>query len=36
VVTYGEKYGELPIPTKLGNEFLGWYTDPITGTQITS
>jgi uncharacterized repeat protein (TIGR02543 family) len=36
VVTYWETYGELPIPTKLGNEFLGWYTDPTAGTEITS
>lgn len=25
-VTYGETYGELPVPTKEGYHFLGWYT----------
>ena len=24
-IKYGEKYGELPIPTKNGYKFLGWY-----------
>ncbi len=26
-VKYYEKYGDLPLPTKEGYEFLGWYTD---------
>ncbi len=28
--------GELPIPRRDGYYFLGWYTDPAAGTQITS
>ena len=27
-------YGELPVPTKAGYEFLGWYTQPEGGQQI--
>ena len=26
-VTYGKKYGNLPLPTKPGYTFDGWYTD---------
>ncbi len=33
-VTYGEKYGELPEPSKEGNKFLGWYDDE--GNKIDS
>lgn len=33
-VTYTETYGELPIPTKSGYLFLGWYTDEIGGEKI--
>ena len=29
-------YGELPTPTKEGYAFLGWYTDPTNGNEITS
>ena len=32
-VTYGEKYGELPTPTKDGFEFDGWYKED--GTKVT-
>ena len=32
-VTYGEKYGELPTPTKEGYEFDGWYKED--GTKVT-
>ncbi len=31
-VTYGEAYGELPVPTKDNARFLGWY---YSGSQIT-
>ena len=36
IVTYGQKYGELPIPQRRWYEFTWWYTDPTAGTQITS
>ena len=26
-VVYGSKYGELPVPTKVGYTFVGWYTE---------
>lgn len=29
-------YGELPTPTKDGSDFLGWFTDPTNGDEITS
>ena len=29
-------YGELPIPTKTGYDFLGWYTDATEGVKINS
>jgi uncharacterized repeat protein (TIGR02543 family) len=35
-VTYDDKYGELPIPTRIGYTFLGWYDTPIGGTNITN
>ena len=34
--TYGEVYGELPVPSKDGYEFLGWYTAASGGTKIES
>lgn len=37
VVTYGETYDDdddMPIPTKAGQSFLGWFTDATGGTQI--
>ena len=33
-VTYDETYGELPIPTKENNIFVGWYTALEGGTKI--
>ena len=33
-VTYGQTYGELPIPTRTGYDFLGWFTAQNGGNQI--
>ena len=35
-LTYGNEYGEMPIPTREGYTFNGWYTAESGGTQITS
>lgn len=36
-VTYGEKYGTLPVPNPLADyEFVGWFTESNGGTQITA
>ena len=35
-VVSGEAYGELPIPTREGAQFLGWYTEPCGGSKIES
>lgn len=35
-VIYGQTYGELPIPTRVGYTFSGWYTSLSGGTMITS
>lgn len=35
IVSYGNKYGELPIPIRNGYEFEGWYTDKTAGVKIT-
>lgn len=35
-VTYGSQYGDLPIPTYVGYNFKGWYTDPDNGTLVSS
>ncbi len=35
-VTYASTYGTLPTPTRTGYAFLGWFTDPDNGTQITA
>lgn len=35
-VIYDSTYGTLPIPTKSGFTFKGWYTSASEGTQITS
>lgn len=35
-VEYNGTYGTLPIPTKAGYKFLGWFTTATGGTQITS
>ena len=34
-VSYGQLYGDLPIPTRDGYQFLGWFTKASGGTQIT-
>ena len=34
-VTYDSVYGELPVATKTGYEFAGWYTDAESGDEIT-
>ena len=34
-VPYGTSYGNLPVPVRTGYTFTGWYTDPISGTEIT-
>ena len=35
-VTFGSAYGSLPTPTKDGHTFIGWFTQPEGGEQITS
>jgi len=35
-VTAGSNYGELPMPTKPDSTFLGWFTEKIGGTEVTS
>lgn len=35
-VIYGSQYGTLPTPTRTGYTFLGWYTDPNGGIQVTA
>ena len=35
-VIYGEAYGELPVPTRTGYTFNGWYTAANGGTKITA
>lgn len=35
-VIYGEQYGELPVPTRTGYTFYGWFTTKENGDQITS
>lgn len=34
-VNSGNAYGDLPVPTLGAAPFLGWYTDPYGGTQVT-
>ena len=34
-VVYYEKYGDLPVPTKIGYNFSGWYTDISSGYVVT-
>ena len=34
-VAYGEKYGELPVATRSGYSFLGWYSARSGGEQVT-
>lgn len=33
-VTYGQPYGEMPVPTRSGYAFLGWFTDRDGGTEV--
>ena len=35
IVTYGSAYGTLPIPTRSGYTFTGWYTAASGGSRIT-
>lgn len=35
IVTYGSRYGALPVPTRPGYLFLGWFSEPNGGTQYT-
>lgn len=35
-VNYSGTYGDLPVPTLGTAPFLGWYTDPNGGTQVTA
>jgi uncharacterized repeat protein (TIGR02543 family) len=34
--TYDSEIGTLPIPTRTGYDFIGWFTETTGGTQITS
>ena len=34
IVSTNEEYGTLPLPTRPGYQFAGWFTKPINGTQI--
>ena len=36
LVTFTSLYGDLPIPTRDGYTFVGWYTDANSGDEITS
>lgn len=33
-VFYGQKYGELPVPTREHYSFLGWFTDATDGSEV--
>ena len=35
-VYYGQTYGDLPVPTRTGYTFDGWYTEQAGGTKITA
>lgn len=35
-LTYDAEYGELPVATRDGYSFLGWFSDPVVGEQIFS
>lgn len=35
-IVYGEKFGTMPVPTREDADFIGWFTDPVGGTQITA
>ena len=36
IVYYGQLYGELPVPTREHYSFLGWFTEPEGGTEVTA
>ena len=36
IVTYNEKYGNIPAPMKKGYIFAGWYTEVTGGTEVTA
>lgn len=35
-LTYDAEYGELPVATRDGYSFIGWFSDPVIGEQIFS
>jgi len=35
-ITYGSRYGTLPVPTRKGYTFAGWYTARTGGTKVTA
>ena len=35
-VTYGNQYGTLPVPTRTGYDFLGWWTQDNGGSEVTN
>ena len=35
-VTFGSAYGTLPTPSKDGHTFIGWFTQPVGGEQVTA
>jgi uncharacterized repeat protein (TIGR02543 family) len=35
-IVYNEVYGELPVPTRTGYVFTGWYTKASGGTEVTT
>ena len=36
IVRYDETYPALPVPSRQGHEFLGWFTEELGGTEIRS
>ena len=36
LIYYGQAYGDLPVPTRTGYEFTGWYTAASGGTKVTA
>ena len=35
-VVQGDPYGALPTPTRVGYSFVGWYTEAVGGTEVTT
>ena len=35
-LTYDQAYGELPVPTRTGHDFVGWFTQAEGGDQVTA